>query len=98
MAEGAASQLHDLPRWESADRRNGPPSTWPWTDVTTTAADYDDFATAVTAAVAAQGYGQLTFVGNTLTFTGQNNGMADLVISLGAVDDGLAEGDEESAS
>jgi hypothetical protein len=75
------------------------------TDITTTSADHADFVTAVNNAVAAYNAnpatsGTLSYVGGVLTFTSDGTGttpgtMSDLVISLGAVNDGLAEGPEQ---
>jgi len=68
------------------------------TDITTTSADYDDPDTAIGNAVAAYaGDGMLAIdVNGVLTYTGGVGGtsMTDLVITLGAVDDTLVEGDE----
>ena len=63
------------------------------TDVDTTSADYAAFVAAVNTAVA--GRTDLAFDGTTLTYTGDGNPMADLVIDLAAVDDLLVEGDED---
>ena len=74
------------------------------TDGTTTSADHANFAAAVQAAVTAYNAngpasGTLSYVGDLLTFTSDGTGttpgtMSDLVISLGAVNDGLVEGPE----
>ena len=73
-------------------------------DINTTSADYADFATAVNNAVAAYTRpatsGTLSYVGGVLTFTSDGTGttpgtMSNLVISLAANNDGLAEGPEQ---
>ena len=63
-------------------------------DISTTSADYANFAAAVTAAIT--GRADLAFDPNTgtLTYTGTGSAMTDLVIDLGAVDDTLVEGSE----
>ena len=63
-------------------------------DISTTSADYANFAAAVTAAIT--GRADLAFDPNTgtLTYTGTGSAMTDLVINLGAVDDTLVEGSE----
>jgi hypothetical protein len=65
------------------------------TNLTTTSADYANFAAAVNAAI-----GQRTDVvfnsgTGQLTYTGTGSPMTDLVINLGAVNDGLVEGPEQ---
>src|SRR4029079_11671939 len=75
------------------------------TDGTTTSADHAIFAQAVQAAVTAYNAngpasGTLSYVGDLLTFTSDGTGttpgtMSDLVISLGAVNDGVVEGPEQ---
>ena len=64
-------------------------------DVDTTTADYASFVAAVNAAIA--GRAELAFDGTTLTYTGDGNPMADVIIDLGAIDDSLVEGDEDYA-
>ena len=63
------------------------------TDTDTTSADYANFVAAVNSAVA--GRSDLSFDGTTLTYTGDGNPMADLLVSLPAVDDLLTEGPED---
>ena len=58
----------------------------------TDSADYASVLAAVNSAVNSRS--DLTFVGTTLTYTGDGNPMADLIIELGTVDDVLVEGDE----
>ncbi|MEK7424495.1 MAG: Calx-beta domain-containing protein, partial [Actinomycetota bacterium] len=55
------------------------------TDLDTTSADYADFVTAVNAAI--DGRLDLSFDGTTLTYTGNGDPMADLIISVDAIDD-----------
>ena len=62
-------------------------------DIDTTSFDYAAFVTAVNTAIA--GRSDLAFDGTTLTYTGDGNPMADLVIDLTATDDTLVEGDED---
>ncbi len=63
-------------------------------DITTNSTDYAAFAAAVTAEIGART--DLTFSQATglLTYTGDGNPMADLVIDLNAIDDALSEGPE----
>ena len=61
-------------------------------DVSTDSADYAAFEAAVNAAIGTRT--DLTFVGGVLTYTGDGNPMADLVINLDAIDDALSEGPE----
>ena len=63
--------------------------------ITTTSADYANFAAAVNAAIG--GRTDLSFNAGTgtLTYTGTGSPMPDLVINLGAVSDGLVEGPEQ---
>ena len=64
-------------------------------NITTTSADYANFVAAVNTAIT--GRTDLSFDANsgTLTYTGTGSPMADLVIHLGAVNDGLVEGPEQ---
>ena len=64
-------------------------------DISTTSADYANFAAAVTAAIGVRT--DLNFNAGTgkLTYTGDGNPMPDLVINLGAVSDSLVEGPEQ---
>lgn len=65
------------------------------TDQQTTSADYGNFSSAVSAAVAAYtGPGTLSWDGTTLTFTSDGNEMEDLIIELEAIDDTHFEQDE----
>ena len=59
---------------------------------TTTTVDYAGFVAAVNTAIGSRT--DLMFDGTTLTYTGDGNAMADLVVSLTANDDILVEGDE----
>ncbi len=63
------------------------------TDIDTDATDYASFVDAVNAAIAARP--ELAFDGTTLTYTSDGTAMADIVIALGAVDDGVPEGFED---
>src|SRR5262249_60612681 len=65
------------------------------TNLTTTSADYANFAEAVTAAIGSRT--DVVFNSGTgqLTYTGTGSPMTDLVINLGAVNDGLVEGPEQ---
>ena len=68
------------------------------TDVDTTSADYGDFLAAVQDAVDAYaGPGDVTLVGNTVTFTADADGdvMTPLDIDLSLLDDALIEGPED---
>ena len=65
-------------------------------NVTAIAPDYGDFVTAVNTAISNYtGPGALAFDGTTLTFTSDGNPMGDLCIEVSAVDDGVAEGNED---
>ena len=61
-------------------------------DVSTDSADYAAFETAVIAAIGSRT--DLTFAGGVLTYIGDGNAMANLIISLDTIDDVLAEGPE----
>jgi Ca2+-binding RTX toxin-like protein len=65
------------------------------TDIDTSSADYASFVAAVEAAIV--GRDDLSFDENTgvLTYTGDGNPMADLVIALETTDDALLENDED---
>ena len=67
------------------------------TDISTTSADHADFVTAVNTAIT--GRADLSFNAGTgtLTYTGTGSPMQNLVISLPAINDGLAEGPEQYA-
>src|SRR5262249_14050165 len=64
-------------------------------DITTTSADYANFAAAVNTAIGQRTDSVLTSNTGQLTYTATGNPMTDLVISLGAVNDGLVEGPEQ---
>ena len=64
-------------------------------DIDTTSADYASFAAAVNAAIGARTDLSFDAGTGTLTYTGTGSPMTDLVISLGAVNDGLVEGTEQ---
>ena len=61
-------------------------------DISTTSTDYASFVAAVNAAIV--GRPELSFAGGVLTYTGDGNAMADLVLDLAASDDLLTEGPE----
>ena len=63
-------------------------------DIDTNIADYDDFVTAVQSAVSSRSDLVFDGVTGTLTFTSTGTAMSDLMISLDATDDTLAEGPE----
>lgn len=63
-------------------------------DVSTNGADYADFLTAVQNAVASRVDLSFNSGTNLLTFTGDGTAMADLVVSLNAIDDTVVEGAE----
>jgi hypothetical protein len=63
------------------------------TDLDTTSADYASFAAAVTAAISSRN--DLSFTGGSLTYIGDGNPMANLVIDLDAIDDDSAEVSED---
>ncbi len=63
------------------------------TDIDTNTTDYASFVAAVNAAISART--DLSFDGTTLTYTGDGNTMADLVVGLFAVNDALVEGVED---
>ena len=65
------------------------------TDISTTSADYANFAAAVTAAIGSRTDLSFNAGTGTLTYTGTGSPMANLVISLGAVHDSLVEGPEQ---
>src|SRR5262245_57522236 len=64
-------------------------------NVSTTSADYANFATAVQSATTCRSDLSFNAGTGTLTYTGTGNPMPDLVISLGAINDGLVEGPEQ---
>ncbi len=63
------------------------------TDIGTNSTDYAAFIAAVNTAISSRP--DLIFDGTTLTYTGDGNPMADLVINLAAIDDTLTEGVED---
>ena len=64
-------------------------------DISTTSADHASFAAAVNAAIGARTDLSFDAGTGTLTYTGTGSPMPDLVINLGAVNDGLVEGPEQ---
>src|SRR6185312_4640653 len=64
-------------------------------DISTTSADYANFAAAVTAAIGSRTDLAFNSGTGTLTFTGTGSPMSDLVISLGTVNDTALEDNEQ---
>ena len=87
-------ELHGAPRWHAAGGRTATVRL-ALANVSTTSADYASFTAAITAAIGARTDVVFNSGTGTLTYTGTGSPMTDLTISLGAVNDGLVEGNEQ---